>query len=159
LTAIRALRPALVGAVNGRFLNIKSDALALSTQPTFAQFQEGLRLKPSLFDGRLRLNYLVDFQQFAASSDSHASFHRWTLDLKHEVPFYRTVSSTGPKDFNGPDSCSQSVGSRRCRTRAILKDRPASVCSQPNHPAMPAARCRSTSSRRWAALTSTASVS
>ena len=56
----------------------QSDALALSTQPTFTQFQEGLRLKPSAFDGRLHLNYLVDFQQFAASSDSHASFHRWT---------------------------------------------------------------------------------
>jgi hypothetical protein len=114
LTAIRALRPSLVGAVNGRFLDVRSDAPALSTQPTFAQFEEGLRLKPSLFDGRLRLNYLVDFQQFAASADSHASFHRWTLDLKHEMPFYRTVSSTGPKDFNGPDSCSESVGTRAC---------------------------------------------
>lgn len=114
LTAIRALRPSLVGAVNGRFLNIRSDALALSPPPTFVQFEEGLRLKPSAFDGRLRLNYLVDLQQFAASADSRASFHRWTLDLKHEVPFYRTVSSTGPKDFNGPDSCFQSVGSPTC---------------------------------------------
>jgi hypothetical protein len=114
LTAIRGLRPSLVGAINGRFLNVQSDALALSTQPTFAQFEEGLRLKPSAFDDRLRLNYLVDFQQFASSADSNASFHRWTIDLKHEVPLYRTVSSTGPKDTNGPDSCFQSVGSPAC---------------------------------------------
>jgi hypothetical protein len=114
VAAIRGLRPSLIGAVNGRFLNIESATPGLSAQPTFAQFEEGLRLKPSLFDGRLRLNYLGDFQQFVTSEDSHASFHRWTVDLKHEVPFYRTVSSTGPKDTNGPNSCFESVGSSKC---------------------------------------------
>ena len=114
LATIRGLRPSFVGAVNGRFLNIQSDALSLSQRPSFAQFEEGLRLKPALFDDRLRLNYLLDFQQFAASADSHASFHRWTLDLKHDVPLYKTVSSTGPKETNGPDDCFQSVGSPGC---------------------------------------------
>ena len=112
--AIRGLRPSLIGAVNGRFLNIQGDALTPSSQPSFAQFEEGIRLKPSMFDDYLRLNYLVDFQQFAAAADSHRSFHRWTLDLKHEVPLYRTVSSSGPKDTNGPDECFQSVGLAGC---------------------------------------------
>ena len=71
-------------------------------------------MKPSVFDGRLRFDYLVDFQQFLASADEHASFHRWTIDLKHDVPLYRTVSSVGPKDTNGPDYCRASIGARGC---------------------------------------------
>ncbi len=47
VAAIRGLRPSLIGAVNGRFLNIESATPGLSAQPTFAQFEEGLRLKPS----------------------------------------------------------------------------------------------------------------
>jgi hypothetical protein len=113
-SAIRALHPSVVGAVNGRFLTLHSDALSLSSPPAFAQFEEGLRLKPALFEDRLRLNYLVDAQQFAASAASHVSFHRWTLDLQHTVPLYRTVSSSGPRDTNGPDDCFQSVGSPGC---------------------------------------------
>ena len=127
IDAISSLRPSLIGAVNGRFLNIKSDAASLSSQTSFVQFEEGIRLKPSVFDDRLRLNYLVDFQQFAAGEDSHASFHRWTLDLKHEVPLYRTVSSTGPKDTNGPDECFQSVGSKGCPPVSYSRNREGSV--------------------------------
>jgi hypothetical protein len=114
VAAIRDLRPSLIGAVNGRFLNVQSDALSLSQSPSFIQFEEGIRIKPAVFADRLRLNYLLDFQQFSASSDAHASFHRWSLDLKHEFPLYRTVSSTGPKETNGPDECFQSVGSTGC---------------------------------------------
>jgi hypothetical protein len=114
LGAIRGLHPSLVGSVNGRFLNLQSSALNLSERPSFAQFEEGIRIKPSVLDDRLQLNYLFDFQQFAASADSHSSFHRWNVDLKHEFPLYRTVSSTGPKDSNGPDECRESVGSSGC---------------------------------------------
>ena len=80
-----------------------------------------------LFGDRLRLNYLLDFQQFAASSESHASFHRWSLDLKHEFPLYRTVSSTGPKDTNGPNECFQSVGSTTCPPVSYSRNREGSV--------------------------------
>ena len=112
--ALRPLRPSVIGALNGRFLDVQNVAIGLSTQPTFAQLEEGLRVKPSVFDGRLRFDYLVDFQQFLASADEHASFHRWTIDLKHALPLYRTVSSVGPKDTNGPDSCRASIGARGC---------------------------------------------
>lgn len=121
------LRPSLVGAINGRFLNIQSDALRLSQSPSFAQFEEGIRIKPSVFDDRLHLNYLLDFQQFAASAETHASFHRWSLDLKHDFPLYRTVSSTGPKDINGPDDCFQSVGSPGCPPVSYSRNREGSV--------------------------------
>jgi hypothetical protein len=114
LAAVRPLRPSFVGAVNGRFLDLHSSELNLSPQPSFVQLEEGIRLRPPVFNDRLRLNYLVDFQQFAASADAHVSFRRWTVDLKHEFPLYTTVSSTGPKDTNGPNECFESVGSPGC---------------------------------------------
>ncbi len=112
--ALRRLRPSLVGAVNGRFLDIESPTPGLPTVPSFGQFEEGVRLKPSAFGDRLRFNYLVDFQQFLAAADAQSSFHRWTLDLRHDIPLYHTVSSTGPKDTNGPDDCFISVGAKNC---------------------------------------------
>jgi hypothetical protein len=114
LTPLQPLHPSLVGAVNGRFLSTRSSTPSLSAQPSFAQFEEGLRLKPSIPGDRLQLNYLFDFQQFATSADTHASFHRWSVDLKHEFPLYSTVSSKGPKETNGPDECFASVGSPGC---------------------------------------------
>jgi hypothetical protein len=49
-------------------------------QPGFFQLEEGVRLQPSVLGGHLQTNYLVDFQQFLAGSDSKSSFHRWTVD-------------------------------------------------------------------------------
>jgi len=49
VAAIGDLRPSLIGAVNGRFLNVQSDALALSQSPSFIQFEEGIRIKPAVF--------------------------------------------------------------------------------------------------------------
>jgi hypothetical protein len=126
IAALRDLRPSLVGAVNGRFLDIRSDKAGLSQTPSFLQFEEGIRFKPSVLD-RLNLNYLLDFQQFTTSSDTHASFHRWSLDLNHEFPLYRTVSSTGPKDTNGPDDCFQSVGSPGCPPVSYSRNREGAV--------------------------------
>ncbi len=45
-------------------------------------------------DDFLRLNYLLQFQQFVASADSHYYFRRWTVDLGHEIPLYRKVRLT-----------------------------------------------------------------
>jgi hypothetical protein len=113
IAPLRPLRAAFVGAINGRWLTVRDTTIEASQQLSFAQFGEGIRLRPSLNE-RLRLNYLVELQQFAASADTNASFHRWTLDLKHEVPLYRNVSSLSAKDTNGPDECFQSVGSPGC---------------------------------------------
>ena len=160
--AIRGLRPSLIGAVNGRFLNIKSDAAPLSHAADVRRSsRKGIRLKPSVFDERLRLNYLVDFQQFAASSDSHASFHRWSAR-----PEARSARSTercrrpGRRTPTVPTSVSSRSDRRdvrRCRTRATAKGPSASACWRPVRRGTPAARCRSIFSRRWADPTSTAS--
>ena len=128
LPVLDALRPSLVGAINGRFVTINGSSTVTSVpQPGFAQFEEGLRLKPTLFNDRLRFDYLFDLQQFAASAESQSSFHRWMLDLKHEIPLYRTVASTGPRETNGPNECFESVGANRCPPVSYSRNREGSV--------------------------------
>jgi hypothetical protein len=119
--AIRALNVALLGEMNGRFVSVRgnhgesqpsietlyTDATApgLTSQPSMAQFGEGLRVKPTIFH-RLQLNYLGNFQQFAASTDSHHSFLRWTADLNHTFNLYgSTQSAAASNDNHGPDEC------------------------------------------------------
>jgi hypothetical protein len=122
--SIRKLNLALLGEVNGRFVNIRgeqgqsvpsiqtlyTDATApgLSNQPGFAQLGEGVRIGPVIAD-YLQLNYLGDFQQFFAPSNSHDSFLRWTVDLNHTFYFYGYTESAakrpGNTDASGPDSC------------------------------------------------------
>jgi len=128
--AIRSLNLSLLGEVNGRFVNIRGNpggstpsieqlynnatAPGLASQPGFVQIGEGFRLKPTLFNDHLQFNYLVNFQQFFAPSDSTYSFRRWTVDLDHEVPLYSHSQSAAPKDTNGPDECASAVGAQKC---------------------------------------------
>lgn len=95
-------------------LYIESTAPGLISQPAFLQAGEGLRIRPSLFHDSLRLNYLLQFQQFVAVSDSHYSFRRWTADFVHEFPLYHNVRLTTARDQNGPDSCSTSSSTTAC---------------------------------------------
>jgi hypothetical protein len=119
--AIRALNLSLEGEMNGRFVSLRgnhsasvpsiemlySDATApgLASQPATAQFGESVRIDPKLWD-RLELNYLGTFQQYAASSDSHNSFLRWTVDLNHTFSIYgHTQSAAAANSQHGPDEC------------------------------------------------------
>lgn len=118
--AIRWLNLALLGEINGRFVDIRgeegqsapsietlyTDATApgLSRQPGFVQLGEGLRIKPAI--GNMQLNYTGKFQQFFAPSSSQNSFLRWTLDLDHTYYLYGyTRSARMSTDGVGPDSC------------------------------------------------------
>jgi hypothetical protein len=119
--AIRGLNLALLGEVNGRFVDIRgnhhesvpsietlyTDATApgLSSQPGFVQLSEGIRIKPVIAD-LLELNYVGRFQQFFAPSNSHNSFLRWTVDLNHTYYLYG-YTKVAPKSTEavGPDSC------------------------------------------------------
>lgn len=130
LPALRSLNLALLGEVNGRFVGIRGNsgessptigalydnatAPGLANQPGFLQLGEGIRLEPNLFDNHVQLNYLVNFQEFFAPSDSTFSFRRWTIDLGHNFPLYQNSVSPGPKDTNGPDECAASVGATNC---------------------------------------------
>jgi hypothetical protein len=125
--AIRWLNLALLGEVNGRFVGIRgtngqsvpsietlySDATApgLSSQPGFVQLGEGVRIKPAI--GNLELNYMGKFQQFFASSSSHNSFLRWTVDLDHTYWLHgNTQPGVKSAERTGPDSCAP--GGEKC---------------------------------------------
>jgi hypothetical protein len=46
------------------------------------------------------------FQQFLAA-DSAYSFRRWSVDLGHEFPIYRTDASIASPEANGPNECAR----------------------------------------------------
>jgi hypothetical protein len=122
--AIRKLNLALLGEINGRFVNVQGEsgqsvpsittlytnatAPGLTSQPGFVQFGEGVRVTPAI-GNNLQLNYLANFQQFSAPSNSHDSFLRWTVDLNHTINIYGNTKSALPssKDTNGPDECAK----------------------------------------------------
>lgn len=110
-----------VGEVNGRIPRLRSatsgslppvqrvftDATApgLSSQPSFVEPGIGVHLQPDLFAQHLRLNYLLELQDYSGLGNSASSFRRWTADLNHEFPFDTRVRLTAPGNQNGPDSC------------------------------------------------------
>ena len=120
---------AFFGEANGRFVNLRPalgqsspsieqiyspvTAAGLNTQPGFAQFGEGVRVRPQFAGGHVRLNYQASFQEYVAG-DSQFSFERLTLDLQHEFPLYSKTRSLLPQDFNGPDDCSVDSAVHTC---------------------------------------------
>ena len=76
----------------------------LIRQPNYAQFGQGVRLRPSLGD-HARSNFLVDYQQYV-SDTSGFSFQRFNTDLTEEFPLYSKTRTYRPQDHNGPDDCS-----------------------------------------------------
>ena len=117
--AIRKLNLALVGDINGRFVDLRGElgqsvpsieaiytdttAPGLGNQPGFVQLGEGARIKPVI--GNFELNYLGKFQQYPAPSDSHSSFLRWKVDLNHTY-YLHGYSQPGLNAATlGPDSC------------------------------------------------------
>lgn len=102
---IAPLGLSVVAELNGRFPSARGSygdsspsietvyseisAPGLLSQPAFLQAGEGLRLIPALPEAaHLKLNYLVNFQQFVSPSDSHYSFRRLTADLDHRLILY-----------------------------------------------------------------------
>jgi hypothetical protein len=123
LPAIRSWNLALLGEVNGRFVNIRGEsgqsapsietvytnatAPGLSSQPGFVQLGEGFRIGPVIAD-RLQLNYTGRLEEFSAPSSSTNSFLRWTADLNHTFYLYGYTKSGPAKpdaSGNGPDTC------------------------------------------------------
>lgn len=132
----------IYGEANGRFVDIRGShgqsspsieqlytettAPGLTSQPAFAQFGEGIRMRPTFFSDYLRLNYFANFQQYIAAGDSEFSFRRFTVDLSHQIPLYRKATRTLlGKDSNGPDDCSQDVNNHKCPT--VTRDLEGSV--------------------------------
>ncbi|HEY8551234.1 MAG TPA: hypothetical protein VIL35_14855 [Vicinamibacterales bacterium] len=137
----RTLRPSVALGLNGRFVKTGSrrkgdieplDQVHLGlTVPGFrddrgyAQFEQRLRLEPSTPNGILHFDYDIGFQQYVSSGEPSASFRRWTLDLRHEIPIYRSSPrpATAPANINGPNECFSSVGSDTCPPLPPLRSR------------------------------------
>jgi hypothetical protein len=137
------LKLSLLGEVNGRFVDIRGShgnsapsieevhteatAPGLQRQPAFAQFGEGVRVRPALFDNYLRLNYLVNYQQFIAAGNTQNSFQRLTVDLSHQIPLYKKTRTYLPRDHNGPDDCSASASGSDHDCPSVTRDREGSI--------------------------------
>jgi hypothetical protein len=128
------LRLSVVLEANGRLFDIRDGELdgvpvigsgfteqtapGLETQPDYVQFGEGVRIRPFLFNDRLQLGYTFLYQQFMSTAGNNLlplpaissySFHRWTIDLNHVVPLYRTGGGPVLRDErNTPNECSVS---------------------------------------------------
>ncbi|MEQ1573239.1 MAG: hypothetical protein ABL993_03245 [Vicinamibacterales bacterium] len=117
---------ALTGGVSGRLVRVgdgddpdvpgisrlfsANEAPGLGDRRKYLQFTEGVRVNPSAWT-YVRPSYRFDFDQYVGGS--RRSFSRWTLDLTHEFPFYRTFKST-PRTGNTPNDCSLSLSDHAC---------------------------------------------
>lgn len=106
------LNLSLLGEANGRFVDIRAMP-GVGAQPAFAQFGEGVRVRPQLAGGYIRLNYVASYQQYVAGNGVN-SFRRVTVDLSHQFPLYGKTRTTLPNDFNGPDDCRADVQAKEC---------------------------------------------
>jgi hypothetical protein len=127
-SAVARLNLSLLGEINYRGVDIRTSdaddlpsieqvyteatAPGLASQPGFGQFGEGVRIKPSLANGHLQLNYMTRFQQFVAG-DSAYSFRRWTLDLDHEIPLGGSARGAPPETAN-PNDCPRGTADADC---------------------------------------------
>jgi hypothetical protein len=126
---LKALNMSLLGEANGRFVNLRGSygqsspsieqiynnttAPGLANQPAFAQFGEGIRLRPVLGADLIRLNYLFNYQQYAAGGSIY-SFQRFTTDLSHQFALYKRTKTLYPRDFNSPNDCSSDPSVAKC---------------------------------------------
>jgi hypothetical protein len=128
---VRPARMAIVAELNGRFPSIRpgttsslpsttqffneTTAPGLTRQTAYFQPSEGLRIDPGFFKNRIRLNYLLQLQQYITAGNNAYSFRRWNADFNHEIPLYGLLPSrlakayypNRPSQFinNGPDDC------------------------------------------------------
>jgi hypothetical protein len=86
-------------------LYTEATAPGLTRQAAFLEPGVGIQIQPGLFDNRLRLHYLVNFQDFSSLGGTAYSFRRWTADIGHEFGLDRHVTLTADDPHNGPDAC------------------------------------------------------
>ena len=154
--ALRKTRLAVTAEFNGRFPSVRpgtdssipsigtffneSTAPGLTQQPSYFQASQGLHFGPGLFKDRLRIDYLLQLQEYVAPGNSQYSFRRWNGDFNHEIPLYAFFpkklaqkyyqNRVGALVYNGPNDCTGTNGSRNISvTRAAAtKPDPAVPC-------------------------------
>jgi len=96
----------------------KPQAPGLTRQTGYLEPSEGLRMTPALFNDHIRIDYLLQFQQFVAPADRAYSFRRLNGDFSHEIPLYKllpakaaalyTPTRSPALQYDGPDDCTGS---------------------------------------------------
>ena len=151
--ALAGAKFAIVAEFNGRFPSVRpgtdatlpsigqmfteSNAPGLTHQTGYIEPSEGLRIDPALFKDHIRLDYLLQFQQFIAPTDSAYSFRRWNGDFSHEIPLYKLLPSKAAAlytpdrgavlQYDGPDDCT-GTGSNISIKHASAPQNPARPC-------------------------------
>jgi hypothetical protein len=102
----------------------------LTSQPTFLQFGEGIRFKPST-PKFVKLDYSAMLEEFHSLSNSRFSFRRYTLDFNHNIPL-----RTKHHFLGGNDVASERGSDDTCFNLPTVKDSngkrtvtPGSTCS------------------------------
>jgi hypothetical protein len=151
-----ATRLAVVAELNGRFPSVRpgtdssipsigkffneTTAPGLTHQPAYFQASQGLHFGPGLFKDRLRLDYLLQLQEYVAPGSSQYSFRRWNGDFNHQIPLYAFFpkklaqkyyqNRAGALVYNGPDDCTGANANRNISIArgAAAKTDPARPC-------------------------------
>ena len=126
----KTLNVSLLGEANGRFFGIRGEdankglsieqtsnngnAPGLADQPGFAQFGEGIRLRPSFANGHVRLSYTANFQEWIASNSTY-SFPAFDCGSGASVPALQQHTLLIARETStGPDTCAQDANSLGC---------------------------------------------
>jgi hypothetical protein len=154
--ALSKTRLAVTAEINGRFPAVRpgtdssipsigvlfneSTAPGLTHQPSYFQASQGLHFGPGLFKDRLRLDYVLQLQEYVAPNGSQYSFRRWNGDFNHQIPLYAFLpkklgrkyyqNRAGALVYNGPDDCSGPNANRNISVAraAAAKPDPAVPC-------------------------------
>jgi hypothetical protein len=122
LPVLKRMNLSLLGEANGRFVETRSaggqgsppigqlytptTAPGLFMEEAFAQFGEGVRLRPSFAGDHIQLDYLANYQEFVGRNNY--SFRRFTTDASHTLQIHANHRPVIHRDINGPDECSES---------------------------------------------------
>jgi hypothetical protein len=130
--ALSKTRLSATAELNGRFPSVRpgtdssipsigaffdnATAPGLTYQPSYFQASQGLHFGPGLFKDRVRLDYMLQLQEYVAPGSSQYSFRRWNGDFNHQIPLYAFFpkklaqkyyqNRAGAFVYNGPDDCS-----------------------------------------------------
>jgi hypothetical protein len=144
ITGASAVKPfrgrlnlSISGEGNGRFVTTRSargygapsievrfnpvSAPGLFDDTGFAQFGEGIGIRPLLAGDHLELNYSVSFQQYVGFGVTGYAFQRLITDLSQNIPLHgKYAPPPVHREFNGPDECSESPSDREMKCPPVI---------------------------------------
>lgn len=144
LPAAPSLDLAVVGEVNGRFVDIGDPddtsipstadrfddvtAPGLTTQAGAMEVGGGISMRPLLWN-RVQFDYSAMLAQHVAPGRGSQSFRRWRVELNHELRLTSKVLVPATSNTRGPDDCADST-TGRCPELPFNRTNPSFVENQ-----------------------------